>query len=226
MGKMMNLHRVIAMIAAALLAGGWLAPRASAIAVAGAVDVLSPEGQFLSLKMTIDDATTRFEMTGPSYSWFAFGFDTTTMMGYAVIVTGIDDLRSVAEQNLVAIGNPGTPQLTQNLDFLDLTQDDGNSLTTLLLERPNDTGDPNDPVFSPNMTSLDLIFAYDSAATLAAPNGSLSNHGHDGRGVATITFEPVPEPASWCVFATSLGLMGIGRRRIGRRHRVAGTRSR
>ena len=78
----------------------------------------------MELTMTIDDTKTRFELTGPDYSWFAFGFDTTTMMGYSLIVEGLNDSRTAVEQNLVGIGNPGGPQATQNISIIDTIHDD------------------------------------------------------------------------------------------------------
>lgn len=201
---------VVTRIVCAFVALAWLGRAAVGETVEGLVDVTSPEGQFLSLKMTIDDVNTRFEITGPSFSWFAFGFDTTTMKGYSIIVEGVDDTRSLIEQNLVGIGSPGVPQASQDLELLNAVFDVDNYLTTVVLTRPNDTGDASDPVFSPSMTSLDLIFAYNSSATPAAPVPTLNNHGRSGRGFDTITFEPVvPEPASGALVAfAALALAG------------------
>lgn len=204
----MNLQRSD-LILRALLATGVLvalAESASALVVGGLVNATSPEGQPLALKMTIDDVKTRFELTGPSFSWFAWGFDTTTMQGYSIIIEGLDDTLSVVEQNLAGRGDPGEPQVTQNLDFIDAFYDADADLTTVILERLNDTGDAEDPVFSPTMTFLDLIFAYDSAATVDAPNALLRNHGRNGRGFAGIAFEPVPEASTAVLFMLGAGL--------------------
>jgi hypothetical protein len=177
---------------------------ASAITVRGKVEPAIPGGDYMALTMTIDDATTRFELTGPDYSWFAFGFDTTTMRGYALIVEGLDATRTVVEQNLVGIGNPGGPQATQNLNLFSTVHDAANDLTTLFFERANNTGDPNDPVFSPSMTSLDIIWGRDAFASPTTPSPDLSYHGSDGRGFAKITFAVVPEPASLLLVILSL----------------------
>lgn len=185
-----------------------LAKSAWAVTVTGAVDVTSPDGQPLALKMTIDDLTTRFELTGPSFSWFAWGFDTTAMQGYSIIVEGLDDSRSIVEQNLLGRGNPGDPQETQNLDFIDVIYDADANLTTVILERLNDTGDADDPLFSPSMTTLPVIYAYDSAATVELSNPFLRNHGRNGRGFADITF--VPEPGSIALIALATGLAVAG----------------
>lgn len=194
----MVLHRVsLASRILVLFALVWLPRTASAIAVRGTVEPATPLGQFIALTMTIDDATTRFELVGPDYCWFAFGFDTTTMRGYSLIIEGTGDTRTAVERNLQGIGNPGSPQLSQDLIHLDTIHDAGNELTTVILERLNDTGDVNDPIFTPSMTSLDLIWSYDSFASPDEPNPDLTYHGQDGRGVVTITFAPVvPEPTS------------------------------
>ena len=179
----------------------WLPQTAAAIAIRGTIAPVNTSGQYMSLTMTITDTTTTFEMTGPDFSWFAFGFNTTTMQGYALIVEGTDDSRSAVEQNLLGIGNPGSPQLEQNIDFLDVTHDVDNELTTVIIERPNNTGDPDDPVFSTSMTSLDVIAAFDSSSSPAQPSPTLSYHGPGGRGEDKITFAIVPEPASLALVA-------------------------
>lgn len=216
----MNLQRGDVIFRALLVASALVAAAENALAVAvtGTVNATSPEGQPLALKMTIDDVKTRFELTGPSFSWFAWGFDTTTMQGYAIIIEGLDDTRDVVEQNLVARGNPGDPQATQNLDLIDTIYDADTDLTTVILERLNNTGDTEDPVFSPNMTFLDLIFAYDSAATVTIPNPFLRNHGRNGRGFAGISFEPVPEAgtATLCMLGVGLAAAKWRRRRVRR----------
>ncbi len=202
----MILHRgnTIGLAFVAWMTLTWLASAASAAVATVSLYVTSPEGQHLALKLTMDDLKTRFELTGPSFSWFAFGFDTTTMQGYSIIVEGLNDTRSMVEQNLAGRGDPGSPQTIQNLDFIDVTYDSDTDLTTVIVERENDTGDDEDPVFLTSMRSLPIIFAYDSAASVAFPNPSLRNHGRNGRGFGTITL--IPEPASAAMLAIGAGL--------------------
>jgi hypothetical protein len=186
---------------------------ASAKIIRGNSESTSSTGQLMELTMTIDDTKTRFEMTGPDYSWFAFGFDATTMMGYSLITEGLDDSRTTVEQNLVGIGNPGGPQVTQNISIVDTIHHAVDNLTTIIVERPNNTGDSNDPVFTTNMTSLPIIWAHDSFATPDTPNPDLTYHGQGGRGFATITFTEVPEPAGLLLAAmTALAMYTLRRR--------------
>jgi hypothetical protein len=186
---------------------------ASAKVIRGNSESISDTGQVMELTMTIDDTKTRFEMTGPDYSWFAFGFDTDTMMGYSLIVEGLDDSRTAVEQNLVGIGNPGGPQETQNINIVDTIHHAVDNLTTIVVERPNTTSDSNDPVFTTSMTSLPIIWAHDSFATPAAPNPDLTYHGRGGRGFNTITFVEVPEPASLLLAAMAALALYSPRRR-------------
>jgi hypothetical protein len=187
---------------------------ALAITVQGTGQPYFPSGQIMSLKMTIDDAKTRFEMTGPDFSWFAFGFDTTTMFGYSLIVQGTDGNRTAVEQNLQGVGAPGSPQALQNINIVNTIHDDLNNLTTIVIDRVNNTGDPEDPVFSPNMTQLDIIGAYSSFSNPANPNGTLSYHGSGGRGFGIIQFSVVPEPTaiSLAVIAVAIALHGYRHR--------------
>jgi hypothetical protein len=177
---------------------------ACAIPIRGSVEPTTPLGQFVALNMTIGDTATRFELTGPDYSWFAFGFDTTTMFGYSLIIQGTDATRTAVEQNLRGIGNPGSPQATQNISIINTLHDATNNLTTIVVERPNETGDPNDPVFSTNMTALNVIWASDGFASPSSPNPILAYHDTVGRGFATIAFSPIPEPANMILLATAV----------------------
>lgn len=192
---------------------------AAATPITGTVQPNTPAGQFLSLTMTIDDDKTRFEMTGPDFSFFAFGFDTTTMNGYSLIVAGNHANRTVVEQNLAGVGNPGSEQPTQNLSLISISHNAAAKLSTVVVERANQTGDPDDAVFSPSMTSLPLIWGYDSYATPESPNPFLDYHGPGGRGFVTITFAPVPEPNAALLTAAALlapaGLATMRRRRRG-----------
>ena len=210
----MILHRAtwVALFAACVFI--WMSGTASGITVTGTIEPVIPSGKHMALTMTIDDAKTTFELTGPDYSWFAFGFDTTTMQGYSLIVEGTDANRTAVEQNLLGIGSPGDPQAVQNLNILSTTHDSANDLTTIVIERPNNTGDVNDPVFSPSMESLEVIWGYSAFSSPTAPAPILSYHGSGGRGFDTITFSVVPEPTSTllAVLATVIGL-SIARRR-------------
>jgi hypothetical protein len=186
---------------------------ASGVTVEGTVEPAIPSGQFISLSMTIDDTKTRFELTGPDFSWFALGFDTTTMLGYALIVEGTDANRTVVEQNLLGIGIPGSPQAHQDISVISTIHDTANDLTTIVLERPNNTGDGDDAVFSPSMTELDIIGAYDSFSSPSSPNGFLTYHGSQGRGFGTITFFAIPEPSTPLLLLTTCALSMIRIRR-------------
>jgi hypothetical protein len=116
------------------------------------------------------------------------------MMGYSLIVQGIDANRTVVEQNLVQRGNPGIPQAVQNIYHFDTDHDKPNNLTRLSIVRANNTGDTDDPVFSPSMTSLDIIWAFSDIASPEFPISNMGNHGRNGRGVAQIQFAVIPEP--------------------------------
>jgi len=188
---------------------------AAAAPIVGVVEPTTPYDQYLRLKMTIGEATTRFELTGPAFSYFAFGFDTTTMAGYSLIVEGTDANRTAREQNLAGIGNPGVPQTVQNLSVVEVSHDAIGQLSTIVLERANQTGDPSDAVFSTSIAALDVIWAYDVNSSEEFPSPTLSFHGVSGRGFARITFAPVPEPRGVALGAWAAGgvLVGVRRRR-------------
>jgi hypothetical protein len=213
--------RGLAIVAATVAAPG-LAERGLAAPVFGTVSATSPSGQLLALKMTIGDAKTTFELTGPGYSWFSFGFDTTSMEGYSLIIEGLNDNRTAVEQNLLGSGTPGLPQATQNIHVLSTAYDSVNDLSTLVIERANNTGDADDPIFTTSMTSLDVIWAYRASASKTLPSPTLNYHGRNGRGDTTITFSPVPEPASAAIVALGVLTMGCRlRKRGGRRASMA-----
>lgn len=185
-----------------------------ATVVVGTAQPTMPTGQYMSLTIVIDDTKTRFELTGPDFSWFAFGFDTTTMQGYSFIIEGTDGSRTAVEQNLVGIGNPGSPQATQNINIVSTVHQQALDLTTIVIERLNETGDGDDPVLSPFISSLDFVAAYDGNSSPGDPAPTLGYHGSIGRGFGVIEFVEIPEPGavSLMLLATIVGLI-CGRRR-------------
>jgi hypothetical protein len=215
MGDLMILRQACVFVGIATFIALISMPRsAAAIAVSGTVEPAIPSGQFIAMKMTVDDTTTTFELTGPDFSWFALGFtEEMTMKGYAFIVEGTDATRTVVEQNIMAVGDPGSPQSTQNISILNTIHDSANHLTTVILERANDTGDTNDPVFSPITTSFAIMGAYDSFSSSAAPNGVLTYHGRNGRGFGTITLVPEPGGVVLASLAVASMLFASKRRR-------------
>lgn len=211
-GDSMILRRLNFVVAIGFLALGLSTGALAATPIVGTSEPEVPSGQFMSLSMKIDDTKTTFTMTGPDFSWFAFGFDTTTMFGYSVIVEGTDGTRTVIEQNLQGIGSPGGPQATQNASIVNTIHDAANDLTTVVIERLNNTGDPNDAVFSTSMTTLDIIAAYDSFSSPEFPSPSLSFHGSNGQAFGEIIFTPVPEPAT-IGLTTAAMLVGLSVRK-------------
>jgi hypothetical protein len=187
---------------AVLMMFALFASLAQAVPITGEVEITTPFDRYMALKMDITDTTTTFEMTGPDFSWFSFGFDTTIMNGYSFIIEGLDGTRTAHERNLVANGNPGSPQATQNISIVSTVHDAVNDLTTITITRPNYTGDPDDPAFFTSMTALDVIWAYRAAASPGSPAPALNYHGSSGRGSTIITFSPVPEPCSLLLLAT------------------------
>lgn len=203
------LHSIVAFAAVASSA-----LTAAAATVTGSSSPSMTSGQFMSIDMTIDDNKTRFELIGPDFSWFAFGFDTTTMAGYSLIIQGTDAARTAVEQNIVGIGQPGSPQATQNISIISTEHLAAQDLTKIVIERVNNTGDSNDPIFSPSMSSLNVISGFDSFSSPAFPNPNLSYHGSGGRGFGRIEFSPVPEPTTlWLIGATTFAFTGYTRRR-------------
>ena len=136
------------------------------------------------------------------------------MAGYTLIVEGTDATRTAFEQNLQGIGNPGSPQATQNISIISTEHLAASDLTRIVIERLNNTGDTNDPIFSPSMTALDVISGFASFSSPASPSPTLGYHGPGGRGFGVIQFSPVPEPATlWLAITAAVGTAGRRRRR-------------
>lgn len=207
----MQLHEIRAVRLLVLVAGGLLADPAVAESITGHFGVTTSTGHPLEINIAIDPTTTTFELTGPDFSWFAFGFNTQSMMGYALIVEGTDNDRAVVEQNLVFAGDPGTPQTVQNIAVVDLFHHEADDLTTLVITRPNTTGDPEDLDFSTNLAELDIIWAYDQYATRLFPNPAMAYHG-GARGAAVMTFAVIPEPGTLILISTAALVVASGRR--------------
>ncbi len=215
----MSLHKLSAAITFALSLAA-LPSNVSGEVLRGFVEPVTPLGQYLSLEMTIGETHTLFKMTGPDYSWFAFGFDpeqgmppTLGMLGYTIIVEGLDATRTATEYNLLGIGNPGSPQPEQNLEILHTSHDAASDLTTILIRRPNDTGDPLDPSFPRDRNPLPIIWSYAGFSTPDFPSPILNYHGSDGRGHMTIEFTPIPEPSGIALGGLAVGSLLLANRR-------------
>ena len=107
------------------------------------------------------------------------------------------------------------PHATQNIDIVSTTHDELNELTTIIIERANNTGDPEDAVFSPNMGPLEIIGAYDSFSGPGSPSPFLSYHGQNGRGFGVISFSIIPEPTGVLLASMAAAMMVcVHRRRV------------
>jgi hypothetical protein len=135
------------------------------------------------------------------------------MQGYSLIIEGTDANRTAVEQNLVGIGNPGFPQPIQNISIISTVHQQALDLTTIVIERLNDTGDGDDPILSPFISSLEFVAAYNGNSSPANPDPTLSYHGSTGRGFGTIEFTIIPEPATLTLLLTAAGLGTLYRRR-------------
>ena len=203
--------RPLSAAAVALCLATGAARLADAAPITASVDTIA-EGFPLALSMTVDDTTTRLVVSGPSSSWFAWGFGATTMAGYTVIVEGLDANRTVVEQNMFGIGQEGSPQAAQNLQVVSIDNNATLGVTTIALERANSTGDPNDPVFSTSLTTLPVIWGFSQFSSPDNPAPTLSFHGIGGRGFATLNFTVVPEPGA-VLLATIAWFAASGQRR-------------
>jgi hypothetical protein len=190
-----------AVLRAALAAVGALAlfpGAASAVSITGSMEpnllLGPPPPDGMGLTLTIDDTITRFEMTGPSDRWFAFAFDTTTMVGYALMVEGHGDERSVEEHDM-SYGDPGPHLEPSSLNIVTLISDVVNGLSTVVVERPSILGEPNRVDFLTSWTNLNVVWAYDSLNFGEPPD----YHGSAGRGFGNVTFTVIPEPATWII---------------------------
>ena len=134
------------------------------------------------------------------------------MAGHSSIIQGTDGARTAVEQNIIGIGNPGSPQTTQNISIVSTEHLAGLDLTKIVIERLNFTGDINDPYFSPSMTSLNVISGFNSFASPASPSPTLSYHGPGGRGLGVIEFSEVPKPTT-----AMLAIMGLAAANLRRR---------
>jgi hypothetical protein len=219
----MNARRLSSVVTLGLLAPLLIhSNRGSGQTLVGFIEPVTPLGQYMSLEVTIGPTHTLFEMTGPDFSWFAFGFDpdlgmppNISMQGYSIIVEGLDANRSATEYNMVGVGNPGPPQALQNLEILSTTHDAANNLSTVLIRRLNDTGDPLDPIFPRDRNPLPIIWSYGSFGDPTSPTPELSYHGSNGRGDMLITFEPVaiPEPSTVALVLAGGAILWIVRKR-------------
>ncbi|NNF07598.1 MAG: hypothetical protein HKN21_12620 [Candidatus Eisenbacteria bacterium] len=133
--------------------------KATASAGSGGID--------LDLEVLIDSDTDEVTITmvGPADRWFSWGFDTNTMRGYSIITTFSGATPIINEQTLVAIGNPGSPQSSQ--DLTEVSADVNAGEITLVLTRPRVTGDAEDFDFADYQSGgdIDMVWAYSGSGS-------------------------------------------------------------
>jgi len=123
--------------------------------------------QNLSADITIDQSTTTLTITVPDNIWFAVGFGGSTMSSGADVFrsngTEIFDARTTARR---------LPPVDAQQDWTLVSNMVSNSTRTMVVTRPNDTGDSNDFVFNPNAGSLTMIWAHGTSTNFAFHGGN------------------------------------------------------
>ncbi|NNF08493.1 MAG: hypothetical protein HKN21_17155, partial [Candidatus Eisenbacteria bacterium] len=157
--------------------------------------LVAPSSLPMELDVEINAGTNvvTITMRGPADRWFGFGFNTNTMQGYA-IVTELSGGHTTHERNLVAVGDPGVPHTTQDLNLVSSTIT--GSTIERVFTRPLITAEGYNFENYQLGNPINLIWAFSSFG-----NPTLAWHGASGRGKdVTVQFaeEPTPvQPRSW-----------------------------
>lgn len=132
----------------------------------GLVELSNTSGLEYSMQIDVNSTTTTLTMIGPDDIWLGIGFDVIDMIAGKDVV--IYDGISLTDRYY---GYPGQPE-GQNAQGLTPTEDaEGerdwttvsdtvdSGVRTIVATRANNTGHPNDYVFSPTANSINLVWA-------------------------------------------------------------------
>lgn len=132
----------------------------------GLVELSNTSGLEYYMQLDVNSTTTTLTMIGPDDIWLGIGFDVVDMIAGEDVV--IYDGVSLTDRYY---GYPGQPE-GQNAQGLTPTEDaEGerdwttvsdtvdSGVRTIVATRANNTGNPNDFVFSPAATSINLVWA-------------------------------------------------------------------
>jgi hypothetical protein len=138
--------------------------------------------------------TTTLTISGPSNVWFGIGFGAQSMAGDVDIF--MTDGNTIRDAFSIA---KNVPPADAQQDWVLVSNNVSGSTRTIVANRPNDTGDAKDFVFSSSATTLPIIYAVGSSTTYAQ---------HTNRGITILgltlgiseakrlDFEMSPNPAS------------------------------
>lgn len=152
----------------------------------------------LSVNIETDATTTTLILTGPSNAWFAVGFDNNATNMFSSTDVFRTDGTTITDAKTV--GNQLPPaDASQDWNLVSNTVSGG--IRTITATRANNTGDSNDFIFSNNVGSIDIIWAFGTSTTYGYHGGS--NRGATTLGVTlgkeefeTLIFEAFPNPVS------------------------------
>jgi hypothetical protein len=127
----------------------------------------------LSAEIEVNGTTDRTTLTisGPSNVWFGIGFGAQSMAGNVDIFMSdgsgnIRDAFSTSKQ---------VPPADAQQDWVLVSNNTSGSTRTIVANRPNDTGDVKDFVFSSSASSISVIYARGNTSEFGQHSGGPSN---------------------------------------------------
>nr|WP_321244054.1 T9SS type A sorting domain-containing protein [uncultured Psychroserpens sp.] len=153
----------------------------------GMMNFTNNSGIIYSVQIDVNATTTTLTMSGPDLRWFGVGFGVQSMTSGGDVV--IFDGTSVTDRFYGFEGQPEGQDATgitptedregeRDWTTVSNTLDAPSSVRTVISTRPNDTGNPNDYVFSATATTIDLVWAL-----ARFDNDPLVWHGTANRGI-------------------------------------------
>lgn len=119
-----------------------------------------------SFQIDVNSTTTTLTMVGPELRWLGVGFGVQTMTAGGDVV--IYDGTTLTDRSYGYPGQPAGEPATGitptednegERDWTVVSNDVVSGVRTLVSTRPNNTGNPNDYVFSPSATTIELVWA-------------------------------------------------------------------
>lgn len=121
-------------------------------------------GNEMDITVTINDFTgeTTFDISGPTNKWFAAGFNTLNMNGYAIVLNN-----NGGNPDEYTMNGNGAPDIHTSQDLNTIMSSTSGTTKTFTFKRDNSTGNSDDYTFSTALTSLDIAYAIGTGPNLA-----------------------------------------------------------
>lgn len=156
----------------------------------GVIELFNDENYLFTTQIDVTTSLVTLTISGPDNKYLGLGFDSMSMTaGQDVVIWLNDGTFKLTDRYFGYPGQPAgqnaigiTPSLDTEQDWTIISNTSSAGQRTVVATRLPNTGNPNDYVFSPSDSSIDLIWSFEASSTY-----TLDWHG-ETRGITRESF--------------------------------------